>query len=244
MSPERKRTTASSPVYPMGLIPAKGISRRVPRKNIALLRGRPVIGYVIDAARDSGIFDAVYVSTEDQEIAEIARAEGADVLERPSHLSTDEAPATAVAIHSLDTLAEQGKDYDAVSVMYPTAALMLPEDIRGGWKLFQDQRANGCIAVTNFYEHPLHSYYRAGRFIRRTHPRASGLQTKLPDYEVPSGYFYMIRSDLLREHNSYIVPRLAGYRIPRERSVDIDEPEHLKVAEALYGLIVQEKGNR
>lgn len=242
MSPERRRSPSSPPVYPMGFIPAKGISRRVPRKNIALLRGRPVICYVIDAARDSGIFDAVYVSTEDPEIAEISRAAGAVVLDRPAHLATDEAPATAAAIDALDQLAKQGKNYDAVSVMYPTAALMLPEDIRGGWKMFQDQRANGCIAVTNFYEHPLHSYYRAGRFIRRTHPGVSGLQTKLREYEVPSGYFYMIRSDLLREKNSYIVPRLAGYRIPRERSVDIDEPEHLKVAEALYGLILQDKG--
>ena len=241
MSTPQRRSASPVPTYPMALIPAKGFSKRFPRKNIALLRGRPVIGYVIDAARDSGIFDAIYVSTEDAEIASIAKAEGAVVLDRPADLATESAPATAAAIHALDVLAEQGKHYDAVSVMYPTAALMLPEDIQGGWKLFQEQKANGCIAVTDFYEHPLHGYRRTGRYIRRAHPGASGLQTKLPDYEVPSGYFYMIRSDLLRQKNSYAVPRLAGYRIPRERSVDIDEPEHLAVAEALYGLILQNK---
>ena len=236
MTTSRTRRSAV-PTYPLGLIPAKGISHRFPRKNIALLRGRPVIGYVIDAARDSGIFDTVYVSTEDAEIASIAKAEGATVLDRPAHLAADAASAASVAIHVLDGLAQQGKSYDAVSVMYPTAALMLPEDIRGGWDMFREQRANGCIAVTDVYEHPLHAYRRAGRYLQRVHRGVSGFQTDLPKYEMPAGYFYMIRADLLRQKGNYVVPRLAGYPIPRERSVDIDEPEHLQVAEALYGLI-------
>jgi len=231
------RRGSRGPTYPLCLIPAKGRSVRFPRKNIALLQGRPVIGYVISCARDSGIFDTIYVSTEDAEIASIARAEGATVLDRPAELATDEAPVTSVAIHSLDVLAQRGKTYDPVSVIYPTAALMIPEDIRGGWKLFEEKRANAVIAMTEYYEHPLHAYRKAGQYLRRAFPKASGLQTKLPAYQVPSGYFYMIRSELLRERKGFAVPRLVGYPIPRDRSVDIDEPEHLDVADALMSLM-------
>ena len=223
---------------PLCLIPARGGSRRFPRKNIARLKGRPVISYAISAALASGIFNGVHVSTEDLEIADIARAEGAQVLERPTELASDEARVVDVSLQALDTFALQGQTFQALCVVYPTAALMLPEDLRGAWDLFLTQHANSVMGVTRYYEHPLEALRKAGRFLRPAFPGAIARNPR-PEYSVDVGYFYFIRPNVLRQRHSFYVPRLMGYPIPRLRAVDIDQPDDLRVAEALMNLMYE-----
>ena len=230
------RQRSRSPSQPMCLITAKGESRRFPRKNSALLNGRPLIGYVISAARSSELFDAVCVSTEDKEIAEIATREGASAIDRPPELATDDAQVSDVGIHALDAMTLQGKRYDSIFITYPTAVLLLPEDFRGAWDLLLAERANAVFAVTRYIEHPLHAVKKSGRFLRPAFPKAPELHQGLPEFYVPAGCFYLIRTDVLRERRDVLVPRMAGYLIPRDRSVDIDEPEHLRIAQGLMGL--------
>ena len=227
--------TDTSP--PLCLIPARGGSKRFPRKNLARLNGSPVISYAISSAMHSGIFDAVHVSTEDPEIAEVATAEGAQVLERPTELASDHAGVVDVSLQVLDAFAQEGREFDTVCVIYATAALMLPEDLRGAWSLFLDRRANSPVAVTRYYEHPLSALKEAGRFLRPVFPKSMVQRQKLPEYLVDVGYFYFIRADTLRQRRSFWVPRLVGYTIPRLRAVDIDQPDDLLVAEALMNLM-------
>ena len=230
----KTRSARSSP--PLCLIPARGGSKRFPRKNVAPLKGRPLLSYSISAARASGLFEEVYVSTDDGEIARIAAAEGATVLERPEALAGDQARVIDVALHALDVFEDEGRIYDNLCVVYATAPLMSAEDLQGGWKLFNEKRANSVMAVTPYYEHPLQALVERGRFLRPVFPKAMVPRQKLPDYQVDIGYFYFIRSKVLRQRRNFYVPRLAGYPIPRLRAVDIDEPEHLKVVEALMGI--------
>ena len=228
-----RRPRRRNPAYPLCLLPARGGSKRFLRKNIAPLDGRPIISYPISAARQSGIFDEVYVSTEDAEIADIARKEGAAIIDRPAELATDEASVPSVVLHALDVLASAGKHYDVACIIYPTAALMLPEDLRGGWNLLLEKHANVSTAVTRYFEHPLHAYRQTGQFIRRASPSAPSSLLELPQFLAPGGSFTFVRADILRERGTTMVPRVVGYPIPRDRSIDIDEPEHLRVVEAL-----------
>ncbi len=236
MAPSGRRRPSGDSPAPLCVIPARGGSKRFPRKNVAPLNGRPLIAYAIATALDSGIFDRVHVSTEDQEIAEIARGEGAEVLERPPELASDEARVVDVTLHALDACVQGGRSFETLCVIYPTAALMLPEDLQGAWNMFVHKRANSSMAVTHYYEHPLWALKESGQFLRPVFPKAMAQRQKLPEYTVDVGYFYFIKADVLRQRRSFYVPRLVGYPIPRLRAVDIDEPQHLRVAEALMNL--------
>jgi len=227
----------AKPAPPFCLIPARGGSKRFPRKNVALLKGRPLIGYAISAALESGLFESVYVSTEDSQIAEIAVAEGATVLERSQELAGDRVGVVDVSLGALDDFAKQGVHHDTLCVVYATAALMLPEDLKNAWELFHERRANSLMAVTSYYEHPLWALRETGRFFQPAFPSSLKQTQRLPDYKVDVGYFYFIRTDILRQRRSFFVPRMVGYPIPRFRAVDIDEPDHLRVAEAHFDLM-------
>ncbi len=228
--------TLPTPQAPLCLIPARGGSKRFPGKNVALLKGRPLIVYAISAAHESKLFETVYVSTEDTSIADIARDEGATVIQRPTELAGDRVGVVDVCIHTLDRFDQQGRSFDTLCLIYATAALMLPEDLRAGYELLLDKRANAVMGVTRYYEHPLLALRERGQFLTPAFPKRLKQSQRLPDYRVSLGYFYFIRTDILQQRRSFYVPRMLGYTIPRERAVDIDEPEHLQVAEALMSI--------
>ena len=216
------------------LIPARGGSKRLARKNVALLDGRPLITYAIRTARDSGLFDDVYVSTEDPEIAAVARGSGASVLSRPAALAADHVGVVDVALHAVETFRGQGRTVDVLCVIYATAALLEPQDLRGAWDLFQARRANAVFGVTRYHEHPLWALREAGALLRPAFPSTLRRRQALPEFWVDAGYFYFIKPDVLRRRRTFYVSRLAGYPIPRLRAVDIDEPEDLRLAELLF----------
>ena len=127
----------------VAVIPARGGSKRIPRKNIRNLCGKPMIGYSIDCALRSGLFDRVMVSTDDEEIARTARDFGAEVpFLRPAELADDHAGTIPVIAHAVGWLMDRGVDLSAVCCIYPTAPFILPPDLRraltlletGGWQ--------------------------------------------------------------------------------------------------------------
>ena len=219
---------------PVCLIPARGGSRRFPRKNIAPLRGRPLLAWAVEAARESKLFHDVWVSTDDAEIAAIARGQGALVHERPAALATDTATIAQVGVDFLDWLAARGTPAEVMCVVLPTAALLRPEDLRGGWELFRARDAEYAIATTTYLESPFWALEDVGGYLRLCFGDQYARATqKLPEVRVDAGYFYFVRAESLRRERRLYGPRLVGYPIPRERAVDIDEPAHLVMAEAL-----------
>lgn len=226
---------------PVCLIPARGGSRRFPRKNIALLRGRPLLAYAIEAARESKLFDDVWVSTDDAEIAAIARDHGAVIHERPPALAIDTATIAQVGVDFLEWRVARGTPADVICVVLPTAALMRADDLRGAWELFNARDAEYGIATTTYLESPFWALHDVGGYLELFFgdQYARATQT-LPSVAVDAGYFYFVRAASLRRERKLYGPRLVGYPIPRERAIDIDEPSHLVIAEAL--LAATERG--
>lgn len=133
----------------LAIIPARGGSKRIPRKNVQPFRGKPIIGYAIQAALDSGCFDEVMVSTEDPEIAEIAKSYGAKVpFLRGDHSASDTAPTGEVIREVLNAYLKQGHSFDIACCLYPTAALVTPHRIRQAAQMLADNpQAEGIITV-------------------------------------------------------------------------------------------------
>jgi CMP-N,N'-diacetyllegionaminic acid synthase len=140
----------------VALIPARGGSKRVPGKNVRVLGGHPLIAYTIAPAIASGVFDAVIVSTDLPEIAEVARRYGAEVpFLRPAALAGDTSPDIEWVEHTLRTLADQGRSYDAFSLLRPTSPFRTPDTLRRAWAAFSaDPRADSLRAVEKCTQHP------------------------------------------------------------------------------------------
>jgi pseudaminic acid cytidylyltransferase len=134
----------------VGVIPARGGSKRIPRKNIRPFAGRPIIAYSIAAARQCCVFDRIIVSTDDEEIAAVARECGAETpFVRPPELSDDHTGTDPVVAHALHWLAEHGALADAACFIYATAPFLTPEDLRRGYELLTPDKAF-VLTVTSF----------------------------------------------------------------------------------------------
>jgi N-acylneuraminate cytidylyltransferase len=216
------------------LIPARGNSKRFPRKNIALLKGKPVLGYVIEAALSSKLFPDVWVSTDDAEIASVARQFGAKVHTRPPALAADNATMMDVCLNFMDGLDKQGQSPEVFCLMLPTAALVRAEDLTGAARLLDEKSADMVMAVTSYLESPFWALHESAGFLKTFFGQEYLVASqKLPKVCVDNGYFYFAKTEALRREKTWYSQKLVGFPIPRERSMDIDEPAHLIMAEAL-----------
>jgi N-acylneuraminate cytidylyltransferase len=226
----------------VAIIPARGGSKRIPRKNIKPFFGRPMISYSIRAAHKSGLFDSVIVSTDDEEIAAVAREHGADVpFMRPADLANDHAGTGAVVIHALQWFAENGIDYDAACCIYATAPLLDPQRLTEGWEKLQSRRF--AFSVTS-YAFPIQ------RALRQT-PDGSvdmfwpeNLTKRSQDLEPAyhdAAQFYWGWTDAWLNGEIAFSPISAPVILPRIQVVDIDTPEDWEVAEVTYRVLRESK---
>ena len=226
----------------LAIIPARGGSKRLPRKNIVLVDGRPVIAYPIAAALNSGLFYSVVVSTEDDEIAEVSRHAGAVVIARPAALATDEAHEFGACLHVLDRLAEEHADPVAFCIIYPTAAFILPDDlIQSAAMLDSPPEADVVMAVV---EYPIHPYKALKTsqdgYLEMLFPVEAKQRSQFYPKMVGScGAFYWMRVSHFRRDQNYYPSRLVGYQLAPDRVIDIDTPADLAWAQKLMRLRVQ-----
>jgi CMP-N,N'-diacetyllegionaminic acid synthase len=218
------------------LIPAKGGSTRLARKNVLPLGGRPLLGWTIDAAKTSDRFDRIIVSTEDEGIVEIARQLGAEVpFLRPMHLARDPAGVVEVALHALTTLRSQGEEFQTLVILLPTCPFRTASDIRDAIALFDANGAHFLMSVSK-YEH---TPFAALNLVDNLH-----LEAHFPQYigkksqEMPvafraNGAIHVLDVNAFEEARSYYAQPLIGYEMPWERSIDIDTAHDLRLAESL-----------
>lgn len=217
----------------LGVIPARGGSKRFPRKNIVPFLGRPAIVATIDAARESGVFTRWVVSTEDEEIRAVARAAGAETDRRPSRLSTDAATIAEVALELLEREEAAGTSYDAICVLYATAVLRDAADIRATCALLSPGTCDFSQAVCR-YEHYAHQalQLQAGAFLFPMWPEVADLRSsELPTLVCGNGSTYAATVPAFRAARTFLGPRMRGYEMPRWKSVDLDYPDDLALAE-------------
>lgn len=154
-----------SPPSVVGLIPARAGSKRVRDKNIRLLGGHPLIAYTIAAARASGVFDALLVSTDSERYAAVARHYGAEVpFLRPAGMAGDTSPDVEWVVHALETLAAHGRRFDCFSILRPTSPFRMPETIRRAWDQFlAEDGVESLRAVEKCKQHPGKMWVVRGR---------------------------------------------------------------------------------
>lgn len=135
----------------IAIIPARGGSKRIPRKNIKLFAGLPIIAHSIKAAQESGLFDRIVVTTDDEEIADVARAFGAEIpFIRPKELSDDHTATIPVIAHAIKTIEQEGIKIDAACCIYATAPFVRPEDIQSAYRALIDHNKLYAFPVTTF----------------------------------------------------------------------------------------------
>lgn len=228
----------------LAIIPARGGSKAVPRKNIRLVGGRPLIAYTIEtalAARD--LFHRVIVSTDDAETAEIAQRCGAEVpFRRPDELSGDHVPTLPVLQHAVEYIEHQDNlRLDGVFLLQPTAPLRTREDIETALGLARQTSCDSVISVVQvFAVHPiLMKRIEGSRLLDYCMVEKEG--TRRQDYDPPAymrnGAIYLTRRDVLMESNSIWGQRICPYVMPPERSVSVDDEMDMRLLE----IILQEQ---
>lgn len=222
----------------IGIIPARGGSQRIPRKNIRLFCGQPMIAYTIQAARESGCLDRIIVSTDDSEIADIARQYGAEVpFLRSPKLSTGKVHVRPVLCDAIERLQAGGISIDWVCMLMATAPFMQPEDLRTGLQALEaDPAKQYAITVTSFP-------FPVQRAVRLTHtgglePLDPGsIRKRSQDLEEAyhdAGQFFWGRTDAFLGNRPVFAGHTIPIILPRYRVQDIDTPEDWTRAEALY----------
>lgn len=220
----------------LAVIPARGGSKRIPRKNINIFCGKPIIAWSIEAALNSGCFDAVIVSTDDEEIASIAREWGAEVpFLRPSKLSDDYTETIPVIRHAIRWYASHCEVSDFVCCIYATAPFVTADDIRRGEKVLYDTGCDYAFSVTS-YAFPIQRAFRITHDARVDMFNPECFSTRSQDLEEAfhdAGQFYWGKTGAwLTEKQifSYGSPVI----LPRHRVQDIDTQEDWDRAERMF----------
>lgn len=223
----------------LAIIPARGGSKRIPRKNIAMLAGEPLIAHTLKTVLASNVFSRVIVSTEDQEIAEIAKTCKAEVYNRNPAYATDTAHELDACAEILEAIeADEGRKPEVFCVVYPTAVLLEPDDFRKSACLIEDNPAADVVmSVSTFNYHPYKALKKNEQgYLEMMFPVECKQRSQYyPDVRASNGTFYWLRTETFLENRdkSYYQDRLIAYDLPAGRAVDIDYPEDLKWVEFL-----------
>lgn len=225
----------------LAVIPARGGSKRIPRKNIKLFNGKPMIAWSIEAAKSSGLFERIIVSTDDVEIAEVAKQWGAEVpFMRPEELSNDHAGTTPVIAHATQWAIGQRLDVEAVCCIYATAPFVQVDDLKRGWDALNFGDWDYAFTVTDF---------AAPIFRAFKETEAGGIEMFYPEHfttrsqDLPvalhdAGQFYWGRPAAWIEGKRIFDQRSTPVVIPRWRVQDIDTPDDWVRAEIVAPVIM------
>lgn len=216
----------------LGLIPARGGSKGIPHKNVRPIAGKPLIGWTIETALTSAVFDRVVVSTDDPEIADVALVHGAEVpFLRPAELATDDASGILPILHAIDQL----PGFDAVVLLQPTSPLRSADDIKAVVDLARSRNAASVVSVSEPDAHPQWTFRIDGDGLLAPWEAREAV-TRRQDLEPAfalNGAIYYTECELLRATGVLVGPGTIGYPMPTERSIDIDTPLDWRIAELL-----------
>ena len=226
----------------LALIPARGGSKRIPRKNIRSFRGRPMIAWSINAARAAGCFDRIIVSTDDEEIAALARSHGAEVpFLRPAYLADDLATTQSVVLHAIQWCEQQSLVPQAVCCLYATAPFMQPADLMAGRQLLEQSPSGSFVFTATSFSFPIQRAIQidaAGRsamfYPEHFNTRSQDLEEAFHD----AGQFYWARPEAWTA-NLNVFDDGRPLILPRWRVQDIDTEEDWIRAEFLHQLLEQ-----
>ncbi|WP_227762467.1 cytidylyltransferase domain-containing protein [Zhaonella formicivorans] len=221
----------------LGIIPARAGSKGLPGKNIKPLLGKPLINYTIEEAKKSVVLDRLIVSTDSTEIALVAKNADAEVpFIRPSELATDGAKSMDVVQHAMRWIERYDQKYDLVMVLQPTSPLRKAIDILNALNVLIKKNANAVVSVCETEHHPwwcntLPENGSMEHFIR--HDIINTNRQELPIFFRLNGAIYLAKWDFLKTQGSWFGQSTFAYKMPRERSIDIDTELDFHICEII-----------
>ena len=218
----------------LAIIPARGGSKGIPRKNLRLLAGKPLIAHTIERARQTKSLSRIVVSTDDPEIAAVSRQYGAEPICRPAEISGDTATSESALLHAVDYLQQtEGYKPNLLVFLQCTSPLTLPEDIDGAVQALLDENADSALAVTPFH-YFLWRRDEKGDIVGINHDKCiRPLRQDREQQFLESGAVYVMRAQGFKEARHRLFGKTAMYVMPPDRCLEIDEPVDLHIAEVL-----------
>lgn len=221
------------------IIPARGGSKRIPRKNIKPFMGKPIIAYSIEAALNSGVFNEVMVSTDDEVIADVARKYGASVpFLRSAETSNDYSTTVDVLLEVVDKYKEQGKDFDTICCLYSTAPFVTSERLKEA-SLQISEIVDACFTIVQ-YSYPIQRSLRINESncVEMKYP--DHLKSRTQDLEKvyhDAGQFYFVKTDVLIQEKTVWCKRTAPLILSELEVQDLDTLTDWQLAEMKYQLL-------
>lgn len=223
----------------LAIIPARAGSKGLPGKNIKELCGKPLVAWSIEQAKFCSDIDRIVVSTDDREIAEVAKKYSAEVpFMRPPELASDAASTIDVIFHAIDWFKKR-QDYrpEYILLLQPTSPLRSREDIDGAIQTLKDKDARAIVSVCETDHHPWWSNTLSEDGNMKDFLRPDILNKRrqdLPVFYRLNGAIYLADTDYLYKHNGFFGPDTSAYLMPKNRSIDIDSAMDFKLAELLF----------
>jgi N-acylneuraminate cytidylyltransferase len=220
----------------LGVVPARGGSKGVPRKNVLMVGGKPLVRWTIDAALRCRYIDRLILSSDDSEIIDVALQAGCEVpFRREPALATDESTSVDVVIDAVTRL----PGFEIVVLLQPTSPLRSTVDIDSALELLVSSGAPSCVSLREAEDHPFLTYQVAGdgRLSRFANPSsgASLRRQDLPAAWTLNGAIYIARTDWLIEKRTFVTGDTVGFRMPLERSLDVDTLEDIECLRSRLG---------
>lgn len=216
----------------VAIIPARGGSKRLPRKNILPFRGKPMIAWTIEAALKSGRFGRVVVSTEDAEIAALARGCGAEILDRPGELATDRTGLVDVLLHALESI---DAEPDRFALLQPNCPLRTEEQIVEAGERLSNSDYRAILSVVGYgWTPPFRALHEGRQGLDFLFGRKFlTMSQDYPECFCPTGAVFFARASDFTAERAIYMPGLGPYRMPWHLGIDIDTPEDLTLANAV-----------
>jgi CMP-N,N'-diacetyllegionaminic acid synthase len=243
-----KRSEHGKPTI-LGIIPARGGSKAIPRKNLAVVANKPLIAWTVEVAVESGLLDRLVVSTDDREIAVAGKELGAEVpFLRPTELATDTSTSMDVVLHAIQWL-DDNEQYrpDYILLLQPTSPLRTATDIRESMELLLAKNADSVVSVCETRQHPLwmKGVNREGKLVDLSPPLSAQSPAPTRRQDLPSvfavnGAIYLALRSFLMSERTFISKRTHAYVMPENRSLDVDTPWDLYLAD----LILRDREHR
>lgn len=228
----------------IAVIPARGGSKRIPKKNIRQFCGKPIISYSIKAAKETNLFDRIIVSTDSEEIAEVAKTYDAEVpFIRPAELSDDFTGTIPVLLHALNWLSKHGFATDYFCCIYATAPFVRSEHLIEGLNLLKKRNATTAFSVATF-SYPIFRALKIGDNgrIEMFWPEYENSRSNdLPEAYHDAGQFYWGDTDKFVRVKTFFSADAVPIVIPRYLVQDIDTPEDWETAEKMYSVLQMDK---
>ena len=221
----------------ISIILARGGSKGIPRKNIKLLNKKPVIFYSIEASNLCNLINTTYVSTEDEEIANISKSLGANVIKRPLELAKDTSSSIDVILHVLDYLEEKNNLPDVFILLQPTSPLRTSEDIKNAIDLFINNDCDSLVSVCKLNHQSLLNFsLKDDYLVQYTNQSFFNFRRQdIPVYYYLNGAIYITSPDFIRKNKSFYSDKTLPYIMSKDRSVDLDTSFDFKFVEFLLG---------